>query len=141
MRIHIYTVAAVFLLLAPVCLVPAAAADDAAAYAPDRVIVKYLSSENLNLSEVLHADFPVDVVANFSDLVPGLQVLKLPAGVSVEDAIVYLGRIPGVEYVEPDYYVSVSDMDAGTAVPTKSPVSVFAVIAGGFAAAMLIRRT
>jgi len=41
------------------------------------------------------------------DIVPGLSVVKLPPGVSVEDAITKLNKTKGVIYAQPDYQVHV----------------------------------
>ena len=71
-------------------------------YAPDHIIVKYDSEQFITAS----SESPQDILKNLSDMVPGLQVIKLPDTMTVEEALDYYRNLPGVIYAEPDYYVS-----------------------------------
>lgn len=71
-------------------------------YAPDHIFVKY----DPNLIRSLSAESAAEILKDFSDLVPGLQIIELPDGVTVEEAVDYYNALPGVLYAEPDYYVS-----------------------------------
>ncbi len=67
-------------------------------YVPGQILVQYdaaaAGAKPLPAVETLH---------DFSELVPGLQVIRIPDGMSVEDAVAYYERIPGVVFAEPDY--------------------------------------
>lgn len=71
-------------------------------YAPDHIFVKY----DPNLIRSMSAESAAEILKDFSDLVPGLQIIELPDGVTVEEAVNYYNALPGVLYAEPDYYVS-----------------------------------
>lgn len=71
-------------------------------YAPDHIIVKYDSEQFITAS----SESAQDILKNLSDMVPGLQVIKLPDTMTVEEALDYYRNLPGVIYAEPDYYVS-----------------------------------
>jgi subtilisin family serine protease len=81
-------------------------------YAPDRVIVKY-QIDNVtttrDLSEIrltTNTGIGATVLADERLMgVPGMEVVKLPTGTSVQKAINYYTKDPGVVYAEPDYIV------------------------------------
>ena len=52
-------------------------------YAPDHIFVKY----DPNLIRSLSAESAARILKDFSDLVPGLQIIELPDGVTVEEAV------------------------------------------------------
>ena len=77
-------------------------------YVPGEIFVKF-DPELITASALSE-----DVIASFPELVPGLHLIRLPEGVSVEDAVEYFESQPGVIYAEPNYYldsVSVSSSD------------------------------
>ena len=71
-----------------------------AAYAPDRIVVKF--KEGLSSAQVaqLHASQGATVVAEIPEF--GVQILSVPPG-KVEARIAAFKADPGVEYAEPDY--------------------------------------
>ena len=66
-------------------------------YVPGRVIVRFDPDHMPESSD--------DVIMSFDDLVPGLLVIRLPDDLSVEEAVSYYEKQPGVLYAEPDYYL------------------------------------
>ena len=73
-------------------------------YVPGQILVLYdaAAATPLPAVETLH---------DFSSLVPGLQVIRIPDGMSVEDAVAYYERIPGVVFAEPDYLRVSTDIE------------------------------
>lgn len=83
---------------------------DASLYEPDTVIVRFADGAGdgpalCSASANAHAALGADVAEDLSDLVPGMQVVELPDGVSVDEAVAYYTRLSSVEYAEPNYYV------------------------------------
>lgn len=82
-------------------------------YVPGEVLVKLKTDLPVNQIETLHEEFSTRTLRYF----PLIDVfhLKLPASLSVEDAIEALQRHPQVEYVEPNnlYYLDVIPSDPG----------------------------
>jgi subtilisin family serine protease len=81
---------------------------DPSLYEPDTVIIRFAAGDGPALcsaSDRAHSLLGADVVEDLSDLVPGMQVVELPEGVSVEEAVDYYNGLSGVEYAEPNYYV------------------------------------
>lgn len=72
-------------------------------YAPDRVFVMY--DPDFARAESTAAD----ILKDYSDFIPGLQLIQLPETVTVEEAIEYYSNLPGVIYAEPDYYISLPE--------------------------------
>jgi subtilisin family serine protease len=83
---------------------------DASLYEPNTVIVRFVSGAGdgpslCSASENAHFALGADVADDLSDLVPGMQVVELPEGVSVEEAVDYYAGLSSVAYAEPNYYV------------------------------------
>jgi subtilisin family serine protease len=83
---------------------------DASLYEPDTVIVRFADETGdgpslCSASVNAHAALGAEVTDDLSDLVPGMQVVELPEGVSVEEAVGYYTSLSGVAYAEPNYYV------------------------------------
>lgn len=106
-----YSYLCTVLILLFIVISPVASADEYASvsegfqnsgYAPDRIIVKY----DPDMIDTPSSDSTTDVLKNLSDMVPGLQVIKLSDTMTVEEALDYYRNLPGVIYAEPDYYVS-----------------------------------
>jgi subtilisin family serine protease len=94
-------------------------------YRPDTVIVRFrtipdaLNGKQAASPEAItnaHAAVGATVIQIYSpDFLPGLQVVRLPPGKSVQEAIVQYEKDPAVLYAEPDYFVSIDDpLDTGT---------------------------
>ncbi len=80
---------------------PPAADAPPAAYAPGRVIV---GLEPSVAEEAWVARLAEHGITVMRPLIPGrIYLLRLPEGMSVEEAMTHLRRLPGVRYVEPDY--------------------------------------
>ena len=75
-------------------------------YVPGEIFVKY-DPELITASALSE-----DVIASFPELVPGLHLIRLPEGVSVEDAVEYFESQPGVIYAEPNYYLDSFSSDS-----------------------------
>lgn len=109
------------LLLAALCLLSVVAlvqgsgfsddvVPDPSLYEPDTIIVRFAAQTGdgpvlCSASENAHSLLGADVVEDLSDLVPGMQVVELPEGVSVDEAVDYYNRLSDVVYAEPNYYV------------------------------------
>ncbi|WP_265580937.1 S8 family peptidase [Methanofollis aquaemaris] len=83
---------------------------DVSLYEPNTVIVRFAAPTGdgpalCSASVNAHSALGADVADDLSDLVPGMQVVELPEGVSVEEAVDYYSRLSSVEYAEPNYYV------------------------------------
>jgi subtilisin family serine protease len=82
-------------------------------YRSDRILVKFsgelpkLKMSKKNKELMLNALGGGAVQEEF-DLVPGLSLMKLPPGLSVEDAVKKLSKVSGVIYAQPDYQVDIS---------------------------------
>ena len=75
-------------------------------YAPDRILVRFKDKTTQSMMASVHASLRMKVLKRFS-LVKNLQVVKLPHGVSVEEAIQRYRSHPSVLYAEPVYYVRI----------------------------------
>ncbi|WP_298669423.1 S8 family serine peptidase [uncultured Methanofollis sp.] len=79
-------------------------------YEPSTVIVRFADGAGdgpslCSASGQAHSALGAEVADDLDDLVPGMQVVELPEGVSVEDAVAYYNSLSTVEYAEPNYYV------------------------------------
>ena len=80
-------------------------------YKPGSLIVRFKpdvadSPDRLAwVSDTMHSQLGATVAIDYSDLgLPGMQVLQLPKGVSVPEAIEAYSQNPNVLYAEPNYY-------------------------------------
>ncbi|MGD0172388.1 MAG: S8 family serine peptidase [Halobacteriota archaeon] len=77
-------------------------------YAPDQILVRFKPSIAANAavyklaSDAASASINATVIKQYS-VVPGLEVVKLPSGLSVTDAITHYQTNGNVAYAEPDY--------------------------------------
>ena len=78
---------------------------------PDQILVRFKPSiatnaaANTQASDDAAASIGATVITRYA-LVPGLEVVKLPAGLSVTNAITYYKTNGNVAYAEPDYIAS-----------------------------------
>lgn len=77
-------------------------------YAPDSILVRYRAGHSAALANKMHASREVHEAASISS-VPGLKVLKLPASLSVQEAVRLYSHDADVLYAEPDYKIHVFD--------------------------------
>jgi subtilisin family serine protease len=70
-------------------------------YRPGEVLIKYKAGTSSAAIEHRHAQWGAKTMKAFRH--PRVKHLKLPAGMSVEEAIQRMSKDPGVEYVEPNY--------------------------------------
>lgn len=75
-------------------------------YAPDRILVRFKDKTVQSVMASVHSSLRAKVVKRFN-LVKNLQLVKLPRGVSVEEAIQRYRSHPSVLYAEPVYYVRI----------------------------------
>ena len=75
-------------------------------YAPDRILVRFKDKTVQSVMASVHSSLRAKVVKRFN-LVKNLQLVKLPRGVSVEEAIQRYCSHPSVLYAEPVYYVRI----------------------------------
>jgi len=71
-------------------------------YKEGELLVKFKSGVSASVSAMTHQAAGASVKKTFN-IVPGLEHVKLPQGVSVSDAIVQYMSDPNVEYAEPNY--------------------------------------
>ena len=83
-------------------------------YSPDRVIIKFkpgkIASKNgkARVTAAAHAAMNSKVIKDFDGKgIAGYQVVQLPKGISVEEAIARYKKNPDIELAEPDYRVSI----------------------------------
>ena len=93
----------------------AIAQNDSAQYVPDEVLIKFdPATSGRHVVEGL-TEQGAKVVEKFADL--GWQRVKVPAGMSVDEAIVRYKKLGGVEMVQPNFYyrllVTPNDADFG----------------------------
>lgn len=74
-----------------------------AKYVPGEVLVKFKTGTDTNRIRGLHNALGATKVKDISHI--GVQHLRLPQSVSVEEAIEYYSTDPDVEYAEPNYIV------------------------------------
>ncbi len=82
-------------------------------YAGGELLVKFRSGIVTTQSVRTHQALGASVLRRFSS-VPNLERVKLPAGLSVKDAVVKYMSDPGVEYAEPNYIRRMSIMPNDT---------------------------
>ena len=84
--------------------IAAAAAAAPPKHAPDEVLVRFAPGVPPGMKAAIHAGVGGRRVKAFP-IVPGLELMKLPAGVDVKDAIKHYRRHSDVLYAEPNYVV------------------------------------
>jgi len=81
-------------------------------YRPGVLLVRAAGTHTENSASVLsaaHAGIGARVLEEYSaEGAPGLQLVALPEGMSVQDGIGYYKAKPGIQYAEPDYYRTAS---------------------------------
>lgn len=85
-----------------------------APYAPGTVVVGYRSMSQYQTARALTTTMGL---RSEGPIGPGEQVLRLPAGVTVTDAVARLRRTPGVAYAVPDYLAHVAGSSARGWIP------------------------
>jgi hypothetical protein len=56
-----------------------------------------------------HSAINATVLSDLTEIgMPGLQLVKLPDGMSLEEGIAYYESLPGVRFAEPNYQISIS---------------------------------
>jgi subtilisin family serine protease len=85
-------------------------------YAPDRVIVKYKTSNSTTVEAIsqtaamVNAEIGTGVIAHETVLgIPGMQTVQLSGERSVEEAVALYEKNPAVEYAQPDYVYHIDD--------------------------------
>ncbi|MGQ9532772.1 MAG: S8 family serine peptidase [Desulfotomaculales bacterium] len=76
-------------------------------YAPDRVLVRFKEGVPAKQSLQAHAAVGAQVLRTYR-IVPGLELVRLPRGTSVSQALAAYRSDPRVLYAEPDYLVRVA---------------------------------
>ena len=102
-------------------------------YKPGSLIVRFKPdvagspSRLARASDTMHSQLGATVAIDYSDLgLPGMQVVQLPKGVSVPEAIAAYSQNPNVLYAEPNYYRYCDgnrDEFRYTELPTPAPTS------------------
>src|SRR5262249_55946655 len=77
---------------------------NATKYVPDKLLVRFKPGTPAASRAAAHADLGSSVVKRF-ETVDGLEHVKLPPGLKVEDAIRNYRRNPNIRYAEPDFVV------------------------------------
>jgi len=72
-------------------------------YAPDEILVKFKEGAPLSARQRARDRIGAKVLGDYSRLATGMQLQRLPAGMSVERAISILQADPDVQYAEPNY--------------------------------------
>jgi subtilisin family serine protease len=72
------------------------------AYVPGELLVKYKSSARAATSEYFRSRWEVSTLRSFKSI--GVQHLKLPEGMTIEEALAIYRNDPDVEYAEPNYF-------------------------------------
>jgi len=72
------------------------------AYAPGELLVKYKPSVRTTAADYFRQRWGVSILHTFHDI--GVHHLKLPADMTVEEALDIYRNDPDVEYAEPNYY-------------------------------------
>ena len=71
-------------------------------YVPGELLVKYKAPETTTATMYYKEEWGIETIKNFQEL--GVQHVKLPEELDVEDALEIYRRDPNVEYAEPNYY-------------------------------------
>ena len=90
-----------WLLLLPV---PGVVAQSTSRHAPDTILVRFRSTALPGERAQAHALAGANVRKRFT-IVEGLQVVRVPLGMTVKDAIAFYQRLPAVLYAEPNWIV------------------------------------
>src|SRR4030042_5959750 len=77
-------------------------------YMPDEILVKFKPGIRLDANEYYKTQHRVKTIGSFSII--GVDHLKLPESLTVEDAITLFKKNPGVEYSEPNYYWDITSI-------------------------------
>ncbi len=98
-------------------------------YKPDSIIVRFKpdvagsSARLTQASTAAHTQLGATVATDYSDTgLPGMQVLHLPEGVSVTEAVRAYSQNPDVLYAEPNYYYYTDVMPGETLLSAPTPM-------------------
>ena len=133
------SVAIVTLVLVSLCAVcvtvtslpsqPTNTSTNAAKSVPDKILVRFRPSIAANAaayiqaSDAASASIGATVIKQYA-FVPGLEVVKLPPGISVNDSIAAYQKSTNVTYAEPDFIYSVNATTATLPATAKLPLAV-----------------
>src|SRR3954451_649812 len=92
----------IYLIVVIVFLTAFAAAQKPEVRAPGEILVKFSSSVNLTSARKLHRLLGANLLEELGDL--GWQRVKLPPGMSVDEALTKYAGQPSVESVQPNFY-------------------------------------
>ena len=125
------------LILSLVCAGLSAASDTAVfeqQYGQNQIMIK-IDTSLTNITSIVPAE---DILYNYSSLVPGLYLIRIPSGYSISETVLYYEEKNGVIYAEPDYISSI-EQDQNPTPSDDTPRSSFPIIgifiAGGAALA------
>jgi thermitase len=80
-------------------------------YASDEILVRFVPGANRAVAAGLHAQIGATVKKEFTPYgLEGLQVVNLPPGLTVSQAIEHYSRNPNVLYAEPNYVVQAAEI-------------------------------
>jgi subtilisin family serine protease len=80
----------------------AAAQKSSKVHVPDEILVKFTGTVNLSSARKLHRQIGANLVEELGSL--GWQRVKLPAGMSVDEALTKYAGLQSVESVQPNFY-------------------------------------
>ena len=83
------------------------AASTSVPYVPGEILIKYKAQQRDAARQQHHDTMGFDTISNFNNI--AVTHIKLPDGLSVEQAMAMLASDPTVEYVEPNYIYHASD--------------------------------
>jgi len=78
-------------------------------YVQGEVLVKFKSNISATSLQKVHQAVGASVIKNYT-LVPNLERVKLPQGMSVRDAVIQYMSDPNVEYAEPNYILHMTSL-------------------------------
>jgi len=80
-------------------------------YVSDEILVRFVPGANRAVAAGLHAKIGASVKKDFTPYgLEGLQVAKLPPGLTVSEAIGHYSKNPNVLYAEPNYVVQAAEI-------------------------------
>jgi subtilisin family serine protease len=94
----------------------------APAYVSGQLLVRFASGTTPSAAAAVNATIGAHTVKSFSYLVPGLQLVQLPAGMSVSNAEVAYAQQAGVRYAQPNW-VSQIDLASTPAAKGLAPTA------------------
>lgn len=108
-------------------------------YEQNQILIK-IDTSVTNITTIIPSE---DILYDYSDLVPGLYLIRISSDWAILEAVQYYENLTGVMYAEPDYAVSIDQSQTPTPTETsaRSTFPIIGVLIGCGTVFLMYRKT